>query len=634
LPPSRDRLLIVVDCFTKVPTARLQFLHRAARRYGAAGVVTLLLAILFLPSLSMLLTIPPLWKDIDAYIQVTQPPGVPTILHYAPLYCFLARVPLYLGYAYDCLRTGSPLPSSAFFAWPTLSDSGVQLLLWAQHAALCCCACLVIVSVTRLFVVRVALAILWAVNPLFYAFAQCVGSEALSLVLLLLLAAAGIKIAAQPANTPVGLWLLFGLLLSLSMLTRHINGVVAAVLPLSFCFAGLARLGAALRRKAARERRWLFYRWGRDLRSALAAVLLGIASIAVAKGTFRIISQAAGIHHHTRVGFTFMFRLNFFGPLSPQEREPLLQRAAANSRSADVQSVLNALRQAPSGAGKFDTVALIKNAKTLLPPQIAASIDKSDEVFNETALAFLTSPSPIFLKAVGSDFVNSQKTTILAVVRQLLQSTTYYFLYPTTMPKCANLVTFRNSSNREFLDKMHKHPGLAFWKRFTYAKLLFLWLVTFIFVALMPRGRNPGLLGYAAALTVIGLLMMLGNCFLTVFQPRFTLPMWELTIVSLTLLLGSAAQSLRLSARPIGLTRSKTSRHPNRGPFHQREGSGRQEGFTTSHFCGGPNMRIVLACAGASSGWKDWCGFRSCKQAQHRLGDCKSMGRGWREIDF
>ena len=494
----------------------------------------------------MLLTIPPLWKDIDAYIQVTEPPGVTTILHYAPLYGFLARVPLYLGYAYDCLRAGSPLPSRAFFAQPTLSDSGVSLLLLVQHAALCCCACLVIVSATRSLAVRVALAILWAVNPLFYAFAHCVGSETLSLILLLLVSAVGIRITAQPTKTRLWVWLLFGLLVSLSMLTRHINGVVAALLPLSFGFAGLLRASAALWRKSVREQQWLLYRSSRDLRRVIAAVVLGIASLALANGTLRVISHAAGIHYHTRVGVTFMFRLNFFGPLSPNEREPLLQRAAANSRSADVSSVLKALRMIPSQAGQFDPIALIEHAQTLFPPQVAASTDKSDEVFNETALAFLTSPSPIFLKAVRSDFVSSQKTTILDVVRQLLLSTTHYF-FP--MPKCANLVTFRDRSTREFLDNIHTHPYLAVWKRFTYTKLLFVWLVTFIFVVLLPKGRDAGRLGYATALTVVGLLVMLGTCFLTSFQARFTLPMWELTIVSLTILLGSAAQSLRCNAR-------------------------------------------------------------------------------------
>jgi hypothetical protein len=41
---------------------------------------------------------------------------------------------------------------------------------------------------------------------------------------------------------------------------------------------------------------------------------------------------------------------------------------------------------------------------------------------------------------------------------------------------------------------------------------------------------------YAAALTLFGLFMMLANCVLNVFQPRYTLPMWELTIISVSIL--------------------------------------------------------------------------------------------------
>lgn len=80
----------------------------------------------------MLSAIPPLWRDVDAYIQVTQPHGVATILDYGPLYCFAARVPLYLGDTIECLRAGQPLPKLGFFIRPVLTDSGVFLLLYCN----------------------------------------------------------------------------------------------------------------------------------------------------------------------------------------------------------------------------------------------------------------------------------------------------------------------------------------------------------------------------------------------------------------------------------------------------------------------------------------------------------------------
>ena len=104
------------------------------------GATLLLLSLLVAPSIWMLSVLPPLWRDIDAYIQVTQPPGVQTILQYGPLYCLVARIPLYFGYAMDSLKAGNPVSPVAFLLHPTLTDSGVLALLLSQHVALCCSA--------------------------------------------------------------------------------------------------------------------------------------------------------------------------------------------------------------------------------------------------------------------------------------------------------------------------------------------------------------------------------------------------------------------------------------------------------------------------------------------------------------
>jgi len=155
---------------------------------------TILVAILLTPSIWMLSVIPPLWRDVDAYVQVTQPPGLGTILQWGPLYCFVARIPLYFGYAIGCVGAGAPLPTPSFLIHPILTDLGVFLLLLSQHVSLCIATFYLIAVTTRLFWVRLTLAVAWAVNPLFYTFAHCVGSETLGMILLLPVGATGLRI--------------------------------------------------------------------------------------------------------------------------------------------------------------------------------------------------------------------------------------------------------------------------------------------------------------------------------------------------------------------------------------------------------------------------------------------------------
>src|SRR5438128_9052016 len=206
------------------------------------GAPTVLVAALLTPSMWMLSVIPPLWRDVDAYVQVTQPPGPGTILQWGPLYCFVARIPLYFGYAIDCVRAGAPFRTPAFFIHPILTDSGVFVLLLSQHVALCSAAFSLISVASRLFWVRLTLAVLWGANPLFYTFAHCVGSETLGMILLLLVGATGLRMIQNPRKVPGKEWLLFGILVWLCILTRHINATLAGLMPLTFFLLSAHRL--------------------------------------------------------------------------------------------------------------------------------------------------------------------------------------------------------------------------------------------------------------------------------------------------------------------------------------------------------------------------------------------------------
>jgi hypothetical protein len=122
------------------------------------------------------------------------------------------------------------------------------------------------------------------------------------------------------------------------------------------------------------------------------------------------------------------------------------------------------------------------------------------------------------------------------------------------MPDHAALFTFRDKSSAQIMAIFKKHSYFHHPKNFSYSAFLFSWCVNLALLAVLAKMRQEevaAVSSYAAALTLVGLFMMLANCVLNVFQPRYTLPMWEPTIVSATVLFGKTIECLFSPARRL-----------------------------------------------------------------------------------
>ncbi|PYJ23225.1 MAG: hypothetical protein DME99_03490 [Verrucomicrobia bacterium] len=506
------------------------------------GAPLVLVGILVTPSIWMLSVTPPLWRDVDAYGEVTQPPGVGTILLYGPLYCFAARIPLYLGHALGCLNAGGgTLPTLRFFVHPILSDPGVFALLISQHLALCCSTYYLITLTSRVFWPRLILAVAWAVNPLFYTFAHTVGSEGLSMILLLALGATGLSIVRGSGKAPWKEWLLFGILLWLCILTRHINALLAALMPAVFILCGAYQLIVVpfTQGQAFRRSRWLTAK--QALQKATLAVAVGLSCIILANASVRVSCYAAQIPYYSTLGLSFLYRLKFLALLPPEKREQLLDEVRKHTASEDVKKVISLVRSSfPAGTSNWDVRDFNEKARALLfARQTDPHGEKYAVLLNRMALEFLYPPHEIFLSAVATDFKRSQQIGIPDVVSFLFVATRFYFSHAGAMPQCASLVTFRDKNADQVFAIFKTHSYFRHPKDLSYRALLFLWLINlalFVVIANMRKQEAAGVASYAAGLTVVGLFMMLANCVLAVFQPRYTLPMWELAIISVSIL--------------------------------------------------------------------------------------------------
>jgi hypothetical protein len=513
---------------------------RARPRLLRLGASSVLFTVLLAPSIWMLSVIPPLWRDVDAYVQVTQAPGRETILQYSPLYSFAARIPLYVGYAIDHGRASAPVPAPSFFIHPVLTDSGIFVLLLLQHLLLCFAAFHLIAEATRLFWVRVLLALTWANNPLFYTFGHCVGAETLSLILVLLIGATGLRVIRYSRKAAGREWLLFAILLWLCILTRHINAILAGLLPLTFLLLSTYLLTMTRFVRSQSQRRWQGLRARQALQKAAFAVAIGTCSMALANVSLRVLSYAAKTPYHSVVGLAFLGRLKFLGALPVEKRNELLDKVIRNTDSPDVKKFIALLRDAvPAKAPNWDVLAFKEDARSLLFSPTHTSEHEFNIVLNRAALAFLYPPQKILLNAVATDFKKSQEITIPNVVSFLFVATRFYFSHASAMPQCASLVTFRDKNADQVFAIFKTRSYFRHPKNLTHGALLFLWLINlalFIVIAKMRKQDAASLASYAVALTVVGLLVMLANCLLAVFQPRYTLPMWELTIVSVSIL--------------------------------------------------------------------------------------------------
>jgi len=513
---------------------------RRAQRAWMGAVSICLLA----PSIWLLATVPPLWKDVDAYVQVTYPRGVMTILHFPPLYCFAARVPLLLGYLVDVLSGSAPWPNRNF-ASSILTDHSVFALLACQHAALFIAQFYLVVTLTAVTWKRLLIALACSVNPLFYAFAQCVGSDALSMILILGVSTLALRIVRSTPAIDLKHWGLFAFLLLGALLTRHLNNVLAALLPICFLILLFPKIATMVRRGPGPIRSGL-----RALapRQMFVAVVVGLLCIIAANTATRLLCIGAHITYRSRAGMTFLWRLRLLSDLPSERRERALDRIEKQPIGDDTRLILSRLREALASSQGFDPAEFAKRLDDVFVQRDGESGRvKLDRALNDLALAFFKANSGVLGQAALRDFIAAQKTSITEVVESLFATTNYISFHLESMPALARLHTFRDFTPDELLAICSRNTYLQLWRGVPFTRWCLLWLAFFILVfALAARRREAGfILPYALATIFWGELMMFANCLLTEFRPRYVLPMFELTFLSILVLFAQGLEFIR-----------------------------------------------------------------------------------------
>ena len=507
---------------------------RDIRKFVATILPFLLLTI---PSVWLLLFVPPLWRDVDAYNQTVLPPGLVTILHHGPLYCALSRFPLWFGYLIS--RSGPAESLGHFIKHSQLTDAGVYSLVVLQHGAVWCGAVYLIYAIARTLLLRVFLAVCFASQPLFYAFAHCVGSETLSMIVILLLAGSGVRLMLHYPDIGARDWIIFTVCLAAASLTRHINCVLAVVLPTTMILimieCGLRRLAAGQHAIAA-----VNVQFAKAAKLCLISVATGVFGLILATSVTHLLCWRTRTPWRSTFGYTLFWRFDFLKTMQPDQRRKLLDAIASKSRLPESRELLDLLGTSMNRNKDWRPGPFMREAHSVLSePEMKFHSEKFDRVLNEIASGFLYPPvAPLRSRAL-SDFIAATRSTENDIVQSLFVSTDDFFSRRDKMPQCAGLITFREPRDR--LTAARELSYFRWWNLVSFRAWSIIGVILLLSALVADYksgGGNTPLIFFAVSLWFVGMITMLLNCFLVQLQPRFILPMMELLLLSLVILCG------------------------------------------------------------------------------------------------
>ena len=508
-----------------------------SRSIGKIAATTVPFLFLTVPSFWLLWSVPPLWRDVDAYNQTVRPPGLVTILLHGPLYCFLSRIPLWFGYLIS--RSGPAESLGYFIKHSQLTDAGVYLLVVLQHAALWFGAVHLIYAIARTLLLRLFLAVLFASQPLFYAFAHCVGSEALSMIIILLLAASGVRLVLRYPDIGARDWIIFTVLLGAAVLTRHINCVLAAVLPTAMLLVMIER-GLRLLAEGQHAIAAAKVQFPKLAKVWLTSVATGVIGLIFATSVTHLLCWRARTPWRSTFGSTFVWRLNFLKTIPPNQRGELLEIIASKCRLPESRQLLALLRNSMDRNQHWEPGAFIQETHSALSDsEMKFHSEKFDRVLNEIASGFLYPPVALLRSVALSDFTTATRSTESDIVQFLFVNTDYFFSHRDKMPQCSGLKTFREPRDR--LTAARQLPYFNWWNLLSFRAWSIFGLIAFLSALVVDYkrgGENTPLILFAVSLWMVGMAMVLLNCFFAQLQPRFILPMMELLLLSLMILCG------------------------------------------------------------------------------------------------
>ena len=506
----------------------------------------IILLILSLPSIYVLLTLPPLWRDSDGFNEVASTFAPKGIIHWLPGYCLGARLILLGAGIVGSLLGGHGIPYLSISITP-LNNVGIYTLIVVQHLFLVFSLLYGVNTFCSHFLLRAVFSAFLALTPWIYIYANCIGSEAFSNPLVYLILAYGWKCLRANEFSRERVLLYFVLLVG-AALTRQINALFAALLPLALLPPTMGELIQSGARSYCSDRQSRFY----SGRRFLIFIVIGLCAI----GTSVVVQQGMcwlfRVPFRSTFGETFEWRLSYLNGLSEEERTKIIDQISTRLGDPVTTEALEALNRSLNQGDNWTDMFLFYKIDEILVRSGFSDMQlrtwQVDLKLNRIATCVLLSAEPHFLRAIWSDFAKWPLFTQMDlayppfILTDWLQTQLPYPRYG----RLRELASFQHEAG--YYNDVWKR--IPYFHIFAGIPMLVMGCLAVVFggITLIARSRVPLAkegISYAMSIIVLGLLFALGNCLSTFSGARFYLPVYSLFQMALMLAASMAFEALR-----------------------------------------------------------------------------------------
>ncbi|HEY3900994.1 MAG TPA: hypothetical protein VGM54_20450 [Chthoniobacter sp.] len=509
--------------------------NAAPQRRGRILSLLAILAIFLGIGAAVILECPPLWRDYDGLIQITSHPNDMVLLQYPAAYPFFSRLHIYAAEKVQGWRQHHKT-SIRVKRVVVLNDAGIHALMISQQIILALALTALVWQGAQSLGARGLMVAILASNASIFIMANLISTEALAVGLIIALAAISVRLFRDPKWSVAGM-VAYTVCLYVAIMTRHLNSILAMLLPLAFILRFVAEWIRTRRADVGLLKRIGIF------------VLLGLICIGGDRVTTRLLCRVFHVEYRDISARATAERLGFVKAMPPAEEEAFLANLEKKTDDPVVKEAIPLLARPATWVQQREEILKILEKQSPGADEEALKV-KADAYLDRVARLFFQTRSRYLIQdTLDSIWHGLGATTPTDVTMFYLKdgawSIDLYASHPEYAKKTSGLEVCSPAA-KDRITAFETNPWLRLWAWAPHGLILLIGSVLAL-IFLIAKIGEPAIPLFALAAAITAVTATCLTFVMTNYGARFTTVADICAFLTLSLTLGHWLDSRRRS---------------------------------------------------------------------------------------